>query len=187
MPMACPNQVNASTGLIDDRSAGTLQSSHAGNWQLVTDQVMGGRSSGELVPDHYLGKSCLRMRGLVSTANNGGFLQLALDLDDGRRFDASIYDGLEIVVAGNNERYNIHLRTSNLWLPWQSYRASFAAGPQWRTIRISFSDVEAYRTSGRFLSDRLIRVGLVAIGRDFVADLCVGGLYFYHNDVAPGA
>ena len=178
------NPVSATNVLIDDRSTGTLQASNAGYWRLVTDQVMGGRSSGELVPDHYQGKSCLRMRGAVSTANNGGFVQLALDLAGGSRFDASGYDGLELEVAGNGERYNLHLRTSNLWLPWQSYRASFVAGPQWRKIRIPFSGFEAYRTTTRFRADHLIRVGLVAIGRDFEADLCFAGLYFYKDDIA---
>ena len=186
IPMSI-NQANAGSVLIDDRGTGTLQSSHAGDWRLVTDQVMGGRSSGELVPDQYLEKSCLRMRGQVSTANNGGFVQMALDLAGDRQFDASAYDGIELVVAGNNERYNIHLRTSNLWLPWQSYRASFVAEPQWRTIRVPFSDFEAYRTSGRFRPEHLIRIGLVAIGREFEADLCFGGLLFYRNDATPGS
>lgn len=173
--------VNAATDPIDDRSTGTLRSSHAGEWRLVTDGVMGGRSSGQLELDHYLGKDCLRLRGLVSTANNGGFIQLALDLGNGKPYDASAFDGLEVEVAGNGELYNLHLRTSNLWLPWQSYRASFATIPQWQTLRIPFSTFTAYRTAGKFRADKLERIGLVAIGRDFEADLCVAGLNFYRD------
>jgi len=180
------NPVNAGTVLIDDRSSGSLQSSSSGEWRLVTDRVMGGRSSGELLPGHYLGKSCLRLRGLVSTASNGGFVQMALDLAGGEYYDASRYDGLELEIAGNGENYNLHPRTSNLWLPWQSYRAPFNAGPQWRKIRIAFDEFEAYRTSSRFQADRLIRIGVVAIGRDFEADLCVGSLSLYRNDDASG-
>ena len=176
------NPVNAFTVLIDDRSSGTLQSSSAGEWRLVTDRVMGGRSTAELLPDNYLGKSCLRLRGLVSTADNGGFVQMALDLAAGEHYDASGYDGIELEVAGNGEHYNLHLRTSNLWMPWQSYRAPFNAGPQWRKIRIPFNEFEAYRTSSRFRADRLIRIGVVAIGRDFEADLCFAGLYLYRNN-----
>ena len=178
--------VKARTLAIDDRSSGTLQASHAGAWRLVTDQVMGGRSSGELLPDSYLGKGCLRMRGRVSTANNGGFVQLALDLAGGAPVDASAYTGIELNVAGNGEQYNVHLRTSNLWLPWQAYRASFVAVPEWQTLRIPFAAFRAYRTASELRTDRLVRIGLVAIGRDFDADLCFAGLSFYRDDDAAG-
>ena len=177
-----PVKVDAT--LIDDRSSRTLKSSHAGEWRLITDQVMGGRSSGELVPDFYLGKHCLRLRGQVSTANNGGFLQLALDLSDGRPYDASSYAGVELEVAGNGELYNVHLRTSNLWLPWQAYRAGFQALPEWQSVRIPFAAFKAYRTTSELRTDKLVRIGLVAIGRDFGADLCVAALSFYRDDDA---
>lgn len=168
--------------LIDDRTTGTLQSSHSGQWRLVTDQVMGGRSSGELIPDHYLGHNCLRMRGSVSTENNGGFVQLALNLAEGDEFDASRYTGLSMKVAGNGEQYNLHLRTSELWLPWQSYRADFIAEPKWREIRVPFSDFKPYRTRSRLNPAKLVRIGLVAIGRQFDADLCVGSVAFYQDE-----
>jgi hypothetical protein len=167
--------------LVDDRTTGTLKSSHFGQWRLVTDQVMGGRSSGELAPDQYLGHGCLRMRGRVSTEDNGGFVQLALDLTNGKQLDVSGYTGLELEVAGNGERYNLHLRTSELWLPWQSYRAEFVAGPEWREIRIPFGKFEAYRTRSGFNPAKLIRIGIVAIGRPFDADLCVGRVFFYKD------
>lgn len=159
--------------LIDDRSSGSLQSSLDSEWRLVSDRVMGGLSSGELAPARFMGRDCLRMRGAVTTANNGGFVQMALDLAGGKALDASAYDGVLLQVAGNGERYNIHLRTSDLNLPWQSYRAGFVAAPQWHELRFPFSDFEAYRTGSGFHPDRLVRIGLVAIGRDFSADLCV--------------
>jgi hypothetical protein len=180
-PIAAGSQ-RVSEVLIDDRSTGQLQSSHAGAWRLITDQVMGGRSSGELVVDKYQGRECLRMHGSVSTANNGGFVQMALDLADRKHFDPSKYAGLVIEVAGNGQRYNLHLRTTNLWLPWQSYRAEFAANAQWKKVRIPFSDFEPYRTSKQFDPARLIRIGVVAIGRDFDAEVCVGSLAFYRDD-----
>jgi hypothetical protein len=69
-----------------------------------------------------------------------------------------------------------------LWLPWQSYRYSFKATPDWRTIRIPFAEVIAYRTMQTFRPDKLERVGLVAIGRDFQADLCLASMRFYRAD-----
>ena len=168
--------------IIDDRSSGNLKSNFGFEWRLVTDQVMGGVSSGQLTLDTYRGKNCLRMRGDVSTENNGGFVQMALSLTDGNSFDASAFTGIIMEIAGNNEGYNMHLRTSSLRFPWQSYRASFKATFDWQTIRIPFSDLDAYKTSEEFSQDKLKRIGLVGIGRDFQANLFLASLRFYSND-----
>ncbi len=121
------------------------------------------------------------MRGDVSTENNGGFVQMALSLSDQGIFDASGFDGLELEVSGNNEAYNIHLRTAGLWFPWQSYRATFNATPDWQTVRIPFAEFEAYKTSQDLPVDKLRRIGLLAIGRVFQADLCLASIRFYAN------
>jgi Complex I intermediate-associated protein 30 (CIA30) len=42
--------------IIDDRSSGNLKSNLGFEWRLVTDQVMGGVSSGQLTLDTYRGK-----------------------------------------------------------------------------------------------------------------------------------
>lgn len=174
--------VLANDFIIDDRGSGNLKSNLGIEWRLVTDQVMGGISSGKLTLDTYRGSDCLRMQGNVSTENNGGFVQIALSLSDKDDFDASAFAGIEMVVAGNNEDYNIHFRTSDLWFPWQSYRASFKATSDWQTIRIPFSDLDAYKTSQKFRQNKLKRIGLVGIGRDFLADLCLASIRFYSED-----
>lgn len=74
--------------IIDDRVSENLSSSLGTQWRLVTDQVMGGISNGELTLDNYKGKNCLRMRGDVFTDNNGGFVQIALDLTQDEPLDA---------------------------------------------------------------------------------------------------
>jgi hypothetical protein len=122
------------------------------------------------------------MRGDVSTDNNGGFVQIALDLTQDESLDASAYAGIELSISGNNEHYNIHIRTTDLWLPWQSYRFSFKATPDWQIIRISFVNLEAYRTTTKFHQDKLKRIGLVGIGRNFQADMCVSSIRFYAVD-----
>ena len=169
--------------IIDDRSSGTLNSNLGTKWRLVTDNVMGGLSSGKLTLDNIKDKNCLRMQGDVTTENNGGFVQIALPLldekSDDTPFDASAYTGIEIEVSGNNENYNIHFRTDNLWFPWQSYRFSFKATPDWQKYRIPFSKLEPYKTYNNFSQDEIIRIGLVAIGREFQANLCVASIKFY--------
>lgn len=177
--MCNSNIVLAKDFIIDDRVSGNLSSNLGAQWRLITDQVMGGVSIGDLAVDAYKSRRCLCMRGNVSTDNNGGFVQMALDLSSGESFDASDYDGIELSVSGNNERYNIHLRTTDLWLPWQSYRFSFKVTPAWQIIRIPFENLAPYRTTAKFRKDKLKRIGLVGIGRDFEADLCVASVKFY--------
>lgn len=170
---------SANNMIIDDRSTGSIISTLGSEWRLFTDQVMGGVSQGSLVLDKHHRRDCLRMKGQVSTQNNGGFVQMALSLNSDKRFDASAFEGIILEVAGNNEQYNLHLRTTNLWFPWQSYRASFTATKQWQTIKIPFKQFTAYRTLNKFRKDKLERIGLVAIGRQFDADLYVGLVKFY--------
>ncbi len=51
------------------------------DWKFFSDQVMGGVSEGRisLKPDE--GKFFLRLEGKVSTANNGGFIQVRREFD----------------------------------------------------------------------------------------------------------
>ena len=179
MSMCCFMNVFAEEIIIDDRRTGSISSNLGEEWRLVTDQVMGGVSIGSLSLDKYLGRDCLRMKGQVSTQNNGGFLQIALDLMDDKNFDASGYDGIILEIAGNNEKYNLHFRTDNLWLPWQSYRSSFVARNEWSSVKIPFKQIIPHRTSSTFRKDKIKRIGLVAIGRNFEADLCVGLVKLY--------
>ncbi len=95
--------VLANDFIIDDRMSGNLKSNLGFEWSLVTDQVMGGASSGKLVQDTYRGKDCLRMQAVVSTENNGGFVQIALSLSDESNFDASSFAGIVMEVAGNTK------------------------------------------------------------------------------------
>ena len=150
-------------------------------WRLVTDGVMGGVSQGRLVPAHIEGRDCLRLSGTVRTENNGGFVQMALDLDGDTSERVSGFDGIRLSVYGNGEDYNLHLRTSDLWLPWQSYRKTFRSTPSWNLVELPFADFEPHRTDTGLRVDRLQRIGIVAIGRPFAADLCVTAMSFYRQ------
>lgn len=149
-------------------------------FQLVTDTVMGGVSQGTLTQEMVLGRQAYRLRGMVSLENNGGFIQMAADLQpDGSATDASAFAGIQIDLTGNGETYNIHLHTSDLTRPWQSYRQSFIAGPEWETHRIPFTDFTAHRTQTPLDITKLRRIGILAIGRAFQADISVSDLQFY--------
>jgi Complex I intermediate-associated protein 30 (CIA30) len=166
--------------VIDDLSRDDLVATIGTRWQLVTDRVMGGVSDGTLVRETVSGRPALRMRGDVSLENNGGFIQMALDLaPDGGVVDAGAWAGIELDVIGNDDDYGLHLRTDAVERPWQSYRQSFRAGASWRTVQLAFADFVPHRIEVPLDIRRLRRIGLVAIGRAFTADLAVGGVRFY--------
>jgi hypothetical protein len=167
--------------IIDDRRTGELESVIGGSWRMVTDGVMGGLSSGELSLETIDNKACLRLRGDVRLENNGGFIQAALDVEGTEAADAPDYHGLLLKVYGNNQEYNLHLRTGDVWLPWQSYRASFKAPARWQTVRLPFAEFIGYRIGKKLDLKRLERIGIVAIGRAFTADLCIGELALYRD------
>ena len=169
------------TLIIDDRRTGGLESTLGNNWRIITDDVMGGLSSGELSPATINNKACLRLQGDVSLANSGGFIQAALDIGATAAADASSYAGLLLEVYGNDQEYNVHLRTDDVWLPWQSYRASFRAPGRWHTVRLPFDNFTGYRIGKKLDLEHLERIGLVAIGRAFTADLCVAEIRLYRG------
>ena len=70
-------------------------------------------------------------------------------------------------------------RTADLFLPWQAYRASFQTQTGWQTVHLPFSEFTGYRTRTALDTGRLKRLGIVAIGRAFEADLCVAGVALY--------
>ena len=149
-------------------------------WRLVTDTVMGGVSQGTLTSETIARRAAVRMQGTVRTDNNGGFIQIALDLNsDQGIIDASAFLGIAIDVWGNGETYGAHLRTTAISRPQQSYRQSFVATAQWRTIRLPFIHFTPHRIEVPLDTSRLRRIGLVAIGRAFAADLAVARLAFY--------
>ncbi len=149
------------------------------DWEYVADTVMGGVSQGQAVQDRVAGRDAMRLTGAVSLENNGGFVQMAFDLNGGDALDASAYSGLALDVLGNDERYDLRLRTDALDRPWQSFRCDFAAPPIWTRIDVLFSDLEAHRTSAQFDPKGLRRIGILAVGREMQADVAVSGLRFF--------
>jgi len=171
--------MNDATMILDDRSSGTLVATNGASWRAISDTVMGGVSSGSLVPTMIDGRACLQLSGEVSLENNGGFVQASLDLGASGPFDASGHAGVEIDVYGNGETYNLHLRTDDTRIVWQSYRTSFQAQPHWQTLRLPFAEFKPYRIDRTLDTQKLRRLGIVAIGREMRADICIARLALY--------
>ena len=148
------------------------------SWSFFTDGVMGGVSSGKA----FLGKSgsdnFVRLEGKVSTANNGGFIQIRHSLTKSLNKDIQ---GISLKVRGNGERYYVFLRTSSTLLPWQFYSASFKTSKNWNLIKIN---LEEFRPSSGFLrkiikSSSIKSIGIVAYGRDHRAKVDVSEINFF--------
>jgi hypothetical protein len=168
--------------VIDDLGKAHPLASNGAFWQLFTDQVMGGVSRGIMAREHVAGRAAIRLRGDVRLENNGGFVQIGLDLaPDGGLVDASGFDGVEIDVLGNDESYGVHLRTDAVTRPWQSYRQRFAATETWQTVRLPFTRFEPHRIDVPLDVRRLRRIGIAAIGRAFAADIAVARVAFYRS------
>ena len=166
--------------IIDDLSRPHPRASNGAAWEMIADRVMGGVSRGAMARETVQGRAALRLRGSVSLENNGGFVQMALDLDpQGRAIDAGGWRGIEIEALGNGEQYNLHLRTADVLRPWQSYRQSFTTTPDWRTYQFSFAEFEPHRIDAPLDLRSLRRIGFVAIGREFDADLAISGIRFF--------
>ena len=136
------------------------------DWRFIADGVMGGVSQGQAV----LEDAGLRLTGTVSTANNGGFLQVRTDLPDGAPQGAT---GLRLRVRGNGARYFIHLRNRVGRAPWQFHQAGFDTGRAFRDIDLPFSAFEPRGGLGVAAPDAagITSLALVAYGADYAADV----------------
>ena len=74
-------------------------------WNFITDQVMGGLSTGKFIVEKVDGVMCYRMTGDVSTKNNGGFIQIRAKLNP--KINTKDYDGVYVKVYGNERNYNL--------------------------------------------------------------------------------
>lgn len=165
---------------IDDFSDTNLISHLGTSWQAVSDQVMGGISDCSLCHSILAGRPCLHITGDVHMENKGGFIQASLNLSTRNQpLDASLFTGIRMCIMGNGDDYSTHLRTTDLQRPWESYRAHFSSTPNWQTIDLPFSSFQPHRTDSPLNRSRLIRIGLVAIGRKFHADIAISQLSLY--------
>ena len=146
-------------------------------WRFFSDQVMGGRSAGSATRMSDDTDTFFRMKGLVTTENNGGFIQIranVLKLPDNIK-------GVELRVRGNGERYYVFLRTTGTVLPWQYYKAEFKTSGDWKKIQLPFNKFE--RSSSwlrKTIAPGAIKsIGIVAFGEDYEALIDVERVNFF--------
>lgn len=162
----------------EERMFEDFETEPAKRWEFIADTVMGGVSTGNVAFAQDGTRSYARLTGLVSTKNNGGFIQVRRKLDAPAPETAK---GIRMVVRGNNQKYFVHIRTNGTVLPWQYYQSGFDTTNDWTEIRLPLSSFEA---SGRLLrsipaSGSLTSIGVVAFGRDHEAQVDVREIDFY--------
>ena len=139
---------------------------------------MGGVSEGKLSFHCESGRSFAQMTGLVSTANNGGFIQMQMRM--GGPLPAGI-QGVQLIARGNDQRYFVHLRSVRTRLPMAFYRAHFDVVRDWQEIRLGIDQFAASNAAlpTRIASEDIAAIAVVAYGRDHEANISIGEIGFY--------
>jgi hypothetical protein len=121
----------------------------AATWGVLDDVVMGGVSESQI---RFLNGAAL-FAGQVSTANSGGFVSVRTRNFE-RPLDLGGYDGIELRLKGDGNRYKLILRDESRW-DGVGYCASFdTVYNVWITVRIPFDRcIPVFRA--RTLRDRL--------------------------------
>ena len=149
-------------------------------WQYISDQTMGGVSDGQAVLEKDGDMFFARLTGNVSTANNGGFIQIRttfsfVDLINNNKNLL----GVRLNTKGNGETYHIFIRTSEDRSYRDFYSATFTANDDWEIVDLPFSKFQ-HRYLNKSLDGNDIRTfGIVAYGRNFYSDISVSEITFY--------
>lgn len=146
-------------------------------WSVISDQVMGGASSAELRQNNRHNSPCTCLIGRTSLENNGGFVQMKLEIKpDWLHPD---YRGLFIELCGAAHDYNLHVKTNQLNRPWQSFRCTLSVEPQWTRFIVPYAQLSAHRTEAELQPADIKSVAVVAIGTAFDVDVCVRRFGFF--------
>ena len=169
--------LSTSLGMGENKLIDDFSNESQNRWQFFTDQVMGGVSEGNASIVSDKSGQYVRLEGSVSTANNGGFIQIRTDINEG----TNEAKGIIIKAKGNGEDYYIHLRTSGTVLPWQYYQISFPTSKNWSEIKLPFANFERSSSwiSKKITGDKIRTLGIVAYGKNHNAKLDVAYLSFY--------
>jgi hypothetical protein len=149
-------------------------------WQYISDQTMGGVSDGQAILDKDGDMIFARLTGNVSTANNGGFIQIRTNFSFVDLINTNKdLKGVLLNTKGNGETYHIFIRTSEDRSYRDFYSATFTANDNWEIVDLPFTKFK-HRYSNRSLNGNDIRTfGIVAYGRNFYSDVSVSEISFY--------
>ena len=154
------------------------KNSEENNWEFISDQVMGGISSGSFNILKETDIRFLRMTGKVSLENNGGFIQVRKLVDVPIKKNIT---GIRLKAKGNKEDYFIHLRTKFTMLPWQYYQLKFTVDENWKSYNLNFDE---FTRSGALLPKainpkHIKSVAVVAFGKKYDVVIDIAEIRFF--------
>ena len=153
------------------------------HWQFVSDGVMGGLSTGKLTFEKDGEVDFGRLTGDVTTKNNGGFIQFRANVSFDKTGDqGQMIKGVRLTGRGNGAKYFIHFRTSDNRRPSDYYSAEFQTGLEWNSIELPFSKFKRSRFDNSILlsGNKIQSMGVVAYGREHIADVSISKIEFYY-------
>jgi NADH dehydrogenase [ubiquinone] 1 alpha subcomplex assembly factor 1 len=115
-------------------------------WQMGSDRVMGGVSSGQFISSEG---GVAEFTGTVSLENNGGFVSLR---SAGPLMDLSAYTGLRLSAHGDGRPYAVTIRSKNMPHGVKYHSPIKLRAGEWASYDVKFADlIPKYR--GRILQD----------------------------------
>lgn len=129
-------------------------------WRSISDQVMGGVSQGQLQSSNEI----VNLQGHVSLENNGGFLQMQTVLPSS--LEMQNYQGISLHICSEfTTEIQLLIKSSQLWMPWQSYRATIHVSPEWQEFIIPFTQFQPYKTKTPLNPQRITKFAVLAGGQ----------------------
>ncbi len=162
----------------DDYMFENFDNKNRGNWEFISDNVMGGVSFGKIDFLSENNQHFIRMTGFVSLENNGGFIQVRRKVSS-KKYD--IKNGIRLIVRGNDMNYYVHLRTKFTLLPWQYYQAKIKVTESWQEASLN---IKNFKPSGFLLpkyinKKNITSIAIVAFGKEHQARIDVKKIMFY--------
>ncbi|MBT8262344.1 MAG: CIA30 family protein [Bacteroidia bacterium] len=130
------------------------------DWQVVNDDVMGGRSTSTA----YLKDSGLYFSGYVSLENNGGFASVRSPYQN---MDLSPYKTVTIRHRGSSRKFALSFDRHTVWYK-PNYKHEFVPSEEWQETTIAlkdFKESQVGRYNGETMSEdtqaKIIRMGII--------------------------
>lgn len=133
--LATAAAADADTDRSDTMQLLDFEQARSGDWEVVNDGVMGGRSKGHV----EIADGALRFHGELVT-RGGGFTSVRTSA----QVDLSGFDGLELRVRGNGRTFELEINDGQGYgRRTVSRRAAFPTGEEWQLVRVPFEDLRA--------------------------------------------
>jgi hypothetical protein len=95
--------------------------------------------------------------------------------------DLGQYNGINLKVRGNGEKYLIWIRTPAARFPWDRYSYEFEAKAEWSEIKIPFDEFTktAFYMPKKLNKNKVRTIAIAAYGKDFYAEVDIANVELF--------